>query len=65
MDSYVTSFCLPTLLEVNNIRATCVLSKNRSRKCIITGDKQLQKKEPGNSAHQTKNQFNFDSGWLE
>ena len=47
MDNYFTSFRLLTHLWVNNIRATGVLNKNRTRKCTITGDKQLQKKERG------------------
>ena len=42
-----TSFCLPTHLGVNNIRAARVLNKNRLRKCTIIGDKQLQRKERG------------------
>ena len=45
MDNYFTSFCLVTLLGVNNIRATRVLNKNRLRKCTIIGDKQLQKQK--------------------
>ena len=45
MDNYFTSFYLLTHLGVNNIRATGVLNKNRLRKCTITEDKQLQKKE--------------------
>ena len=44
MDNYFTSFRLLTLLGVNNIQATRALNKNRLRKCIIIGDKQLQKK---------------------
>ena len=47
MDNYFTSFRLLTHLEVNNIRTTGVLNKNRLRKCTIIGDKQLQKKECG------------------
>ena len=55
IDSYFTSFHLFIHLGVNNIRATPVLNKNRSRKCTIIGDKQLQKKERGhlNGAHHT------------
>ena len=45
MDNYFTSFCLLTLLGVNNIRAIHVLNKNRLHKCTIIGDKQLQEKE--------------------
>ena len=47
MDNYFTSFRLLTHLGVNNIRATRVLNKIRLRKCTITGDKHLQKKESG------------------
>ena len=47
MDNYFTSFRLLTHLEVNNIRTTGVLNKNRLRKSTIIGDKQLQKKECG------------------
>ena len=68
MDNYFTSFCLLTLLGVNNIVATRVLKKNRLRKCTLIWVKQLQKQRNMvnlNSAHQTKNQCNFDSGWLE
>ena len=43
MDNYFTSFHLLTQFEVNNIRATVVLNKNRLCKCTIIGDKQLQK----------------------
>ena len=67
MDNYFTSFSLLTHLGVNNIRATRVLSKNRLRKCTITGDKQLEKRNGPtlNNAHQAKKQREFDSGWLE
>ena len=65
MDNYFPSFCLLTLLGVNNTRATRVLNKNRLRKCTITGDKQRQKKGMRHQAHQAKKQCNFDSGWLE
>ena len=44
MDNCFTSFRLLTHLEVNNIRATGVLNKNRLRKYIIIGDKQLEEK---------------------
>ena len=47
MDKYFTSFRLLTHLGVNNSQATCVLNKNRLRKCTIIGDKQLPKKERG------------------
>ena len=47
MDNYFTSFRLLTLLEVNNIPEIRVLNKNRLRKCTITGEKPLQKKERG------------------
>ena len=65
MDNYFTFFRLLIHLEVNNIRATRVLKKNRLRKCI--GDKQLQKKKRGHFEQRTflKKQSNFDSGWLE
>ena len=68
MDNYFTSFRLFTHFEVNNIRATGALNKNRLRECTIIGDKQLQKKERGHfeqsSAHQAKKQCNL-CGWLE
>ena len=44
MDKYFTSFRLLTHVKVNKMRATRVLNKNKLRKCIITWDKQLQKK---------------------
>ena len=44
MNNYFTSFRLFTHLGVDNIRATCVLNKNRLRKCTIIGDKHLQEK---------------------
>ena len=53
MDSYFTSFCLLTHLEVNNVGATCLLNKNRLRKCTIAGKKQLQKKERGHFEQRT------------
>ena len=68
MDEFFTSFLLLAHLEVNNIRATRVLNKNRLRKCTIIEDKDLQKKRNVatlNSTDQAKKQFNFDSGWLE
>ena len=68
MDNYFTSFRLLIHFGVNNIGATGVLNKNRVRKCIIIGDKQLQKKERGHfeqrSAHQAKKQCNL-CGWSE
>ena len=67
MDNYFTSFSLLTQIGVKNIWVTRVLNKNRLRKCTIIGDKQLQKKRNVatlNSAHQTKKQRNFDSGWV-
>ena len=56
MDNYFRSFCLLTYIGFNNIRATGMFSKNRLRKCTITGDKQQQKKNVVtlNSAHQAK-----------
>ena len=45
MNNYFTSFCLPTHLEINRIRATGVLNKNNLCKCTIIADKQLQKEE--------------------
>ena len=62
MDNYFTSFSLLTHVGVNNIRETGVLNKKRLRKCTITGDKQLQKKNVAtlNSAHQAKKQCNFE-----
>ena len=65
MNKYFTSFRLLILLGLNKVQATRMLNKNRLRKCTIIGDKQLQKKGTLNSAHQTKKQCNFDSGWLE
>ena len=64
MDNYFTSFRLLTLLGVKNIQATRVLNKNRLRKCIIIGDKQLHVATL-NSAHLAKKQCDFDSGWRE
>ena len=43
MDYYFTSFGLLTHFLVNKIRATRVLNKNRLRKYIIIGNKQLKK----------------------
>ena len=43
MDNCFTFFCLLTHLVISHIRATVVLSKSRLHKCIIIGDKQLQK----------------------
>ena len=56
MDNYPTFFCLLTHLKDNNIRATGMFNKNRIRKCTITGDTQLQKRNvaPLNSAHQVE-----------
>ena len=71
MDSYFTSFCLDkkySNIQFHNIPATGVLCKIRLRKCFITGNKQLQKKERGHfeqrSAHQAKKQPK-PCGWLE
>ena len=68
MLTYFTSFRLFTHIEVNNIRATIVLNKNRLRKCTLTWVKQLQKRNGAslNSAFQAKKavQCNFDSGWF-
>ena len=47
MNNYFTSFRLFSHLGYNNMRATGMLNKNRLRKCTITGDKQLIKKEHG------------------
>ena len=47
LENYFTSFRLLTHLGVNNFEATGVLNKNTLRKCIITWDKQSQKKECG------------------
>ena len=44
-DNYFTSFCLLTHVGANNVRATAALNKKRLRKCTITRDKPLQKKE--------------------
>ena len=44
MDDYFTSFLLLTHVELN-IWATGMLNKSRLRKCTITGQIQLQKKE--------------------
>ena len=55
MDNYFTYFRLLTHFGVNNIRATGMLNKNRLRKCTITGDKQLQKKEHGHFEKRTSN----------
>ena len=45
MENYFAFFRLLSYLGVNDIRAIGVLNKNRLRKCINIGDKQLQKKE--------------------
>ena len=45
MNNNFTSFCQLTLLRVKNVRATRVLNKDMLRKCTITRDKQLRKKE--------------------
>ena len=44
MDNYFTSFCLLTYVGVNNIRVTGAFNKKKLRKCTITRDKELQKK---------------------
>ena len=61
MDNYFTSFCLLTYVGVNNIRATGAFNKKKLRKCTITRDKELQKKNVTtmNSAHQAKKQWKF------
>ena len=53
VDDHFTFFCLLTHLEVNKIRATGVLNKNRLRKCTIIRRKQLQKKERGHFKQHT------------
>ena len=61
MDNYFTSFCLLTYVGVNNIRVTGAFNKKKFRKCTITRDKELQKKNVTtmNSAHQEKKQWKF------
>ena len=61
MDNYFTSFCLLTYVGVNNIRVTVAFNKKKLRKCTITRDKELQKKNVTtmNSAHQAKKQWKF------
>ena len=61
MDNYFTSFCLLTYVGVNNIRVTGAFNKKKLRKCTITKDKELQKKNVTtmNSAHQAKKQWKF------
>ena len=61
MDNYFTSFCLLTYVGVNNIRVTGAFNKKKLRKCTITRDKELQKKNVTtlNSAHQAKKQWKF------
>ena len=65
MDNYFTSFCLPTHLGVNSIRATRVLNKNRLHKCTIIAEKQLQKRNVAafNSTHKAKRPCNFGSSF--
>ena len=53
MNNYFISFRLLTHLGVNNICALGMLHKNRLRKCIITENKQLQKKEHGHFEQRT------------
>ena len=45
--NYFRSFRLLTYIEINSIRVTAVLNKNRVLKDSIIGDQQLQKKERG------------------
>ena len=61
MDNYFTSFCLLTYVGVNNIRVTGAFNKKKLRKCTITRDKELQKKNVTTmkSAHQAKKQWKF------
>ena len=61
MDNYFTSFCVLTYVGVNNIRVTGAFNKKKLRKCTITRDKELQKKNVTtmNSAHQAKKQWKF------
>ena len=68
LENYFTSFCLLTHLGVNNFEATGVLNKNTLRKCIITWDKQSQKKECGCFEQlplSQKMRCKFGSGLLE
>ena len=63
MDNYFTSFRLLTHLEVNNIRTTGVLNKNRLRKCALSlGTNSCKKRNVAflNSVHQAKKQRNVD-----
>ena len=69
MDNYFTFFRQLTLLRVDNIQVTRVLSKNMLRKCTIIRDQQLRKKRKKNiatlnSIDQAKKPCNFDSVWL-
>ena len=61
MDNYFTSFCVLTYVGVNNIRVTGASNEKKLRKCTITRDKELQKKNVTtmNSAHQAKKQWKF------
>ena len=68
LENYFTSFRLLTHLGVNNFEATGVLNKNTLRKCIITWDKQSQKKECGcfeQPPLSQKMRCKFGSGLLE
>ena len=60
MDNYLTSFRLLTHLEINNIRATRVLNKNR-----LTNSCKKRNMATLNNAYQAKKQCNFNTGWLE
>ena len=53
MDNYFIFFRLLTHLGVHNSWATSVLNKNRLRKCTISENKQLQKKEYGHFEQHT------------
>ena len=61
MDNYFRSFCLLTHVGFNDIRTTGALNKKRLRKCTITRDKPLQKKNVTtlNNTHQAKKQLKF------
>ena len=65
-DNYFTSFGLLSHVGVSDIQPKGVLNKNRLRKCTITGQKQLQKKERSyfeqRNANQTNKQCNL-CGW--
>ena len=68
LENYFTSFRLLIHLGVNNFEATGVLNKNTLRKCIITWDKQSQKKECGcfdQLPLSQKMRCKFGSGLLE